>query len=306
MGRPPDPSRAVRARASPIFYGAMLVIGFSGLSKLADIDAFAAALRDWRLLPADAVWPLTFAVPLAEVVVAGTWLLGVERHESRRMAVLMLVLYTVAYGIEVVAHGPVPCGCLGALAIWEEAERNAVAVVLRNVVLLAMLLGGAHLSNRGAAARSSDVVSVRQDHRPAFTLIELLITVAVVGVLIALTLPSLRRVRLRSHDAVKLATLRSHGGVFGAYSADWRDFYPYMTHPRATSTVLRCGQYAYPAPYFWVYNAWNLALAPGYYDEACLSRSFYAPGQTAYKVFTDYWYFATFLADPAFWHASTR
>lgn len=145
--------------------------------------------------------------------------------------------------------------------------------------------------------------------RPAFTLIELILTVALVGVLLTLLLPSLSHVRDRARQVQSLSNLRSHVSVFSAYANDWDDQFPYFTHPHADWTVLRIQQRgtALRTRYFSAHAVWNYALGEDYYDGNIYHSSFYPPdypqGTTSATRTgpTQYHYSCSFLADPSFW-----
>jgi len=66
----------------------------------------------------------------------------------------------------------------------------------------------------------------QRDPRRAFTLVELLAVIGVVAVLIALTLPALRGVRLRANEAVALSNIRGIGSAIEAYANTTRNAYP--------------------------------------------------------------------------------
>lgn len=62
--------------------------------------------------------------------------------------------------------------------------------------------------------------------RAAFTLVELLLVVAVISLLIALLLPALGRAKKNAFTAVCLANLKEHGHAFGDYHLDSNMFFP--------------------------------------------------------------------------------
>lgn len=62
--------------------------------------------------------------------------------------------------------------------------------------------------------------------RPSFTLVELLVAIAVIAVLAALLFPLLERMRGKSQQAVCSSNLRQFSGAFGMYLDDWDGVYP--------------------------------------------------------------------------------
>ncbi|MBI4578834.1 MAG: prepilin-type N-terminal cleavage/methylation domain-containing protein [Planctomycetes bacterium] len=65
------------------------------------------------------------------------------------------------------------------------------------------------------------------DRNRAFTLIEVLVVVAIIGLLIAVLLPTLRLAREQSRATVCLSNLKQQGIGLSAYSADWKRLLPW-------------------------------------------------------------------------------
>ncbi|HEY3265405.1 MAG TPA: DUF1559 domain-containing protein [Armatimonadota bacterium] len=63
--------------------------------------------------------------------------------------------------------------------------------------------------------------------RKAFTLIELLIVIAIIAVLAALLFPVLARARERAKRTECISNLKQLGVAMGAYVSDWDERYPY-------------------------------------------------------------------------------
>ena len=77
------------------------------------------------------------------------------------------------------------------------------------------------------------VVEVRTGRRQAgrklkaFTLVELLVVVAIISLLMSILLPSLNRARELARRTICMTQLKQIGTAFVMYAADWRDYLPY-------------------------------------------------------------------------------
>ena len=84
------------------------------------------------------------------------------------------------------------------------------------------------VSRRAGAAR----------HRPGFTLLELIIVVAMMGILATIALPALRNMPRRAHEAVLKTNLRTMRDVIDQYHGD-KGYYPVDLEELASEGYLR-------------------------------------------------------------------
>lgn len=146
----------------------------------------------------------------------------------------------------------------------------------------------------------------------AFTIIELLVTIAITALLLSLVLTALLRGREHAQDAVSLANLRTHAQIFTIYSNDFRGVAPYFTKIGAFSTTLIGGGVIEPKlSYFDANRTWHIALADKYYSRIASADVFFPPrfkaqGGAGWPLSTPYLYPCTFLAHPSYWNEYTR
>lgn len=181
------------------------------------------------------------------------------------------------------------------------------AIVGRNLVLIVLWCAGWRLTERRAVSHAPS--NIRK--RPAlagirgFTLIEVVLVIALVGLLTLLLLPSVGSVRDKARRLSVLSSMRQHSAIFASYTSDWQDYYPAYARPDATLHVIRSQAQTLVYPrYFDVVSGWNVALADMYYDGRSEGIDFQR--QREMTPITNYWYASCFLARPEFWNPATR
>jgi type II secretory pathway pseudopilin PulG len=146
-----------------------------------------------------------------------------------------------------------------------------------------------------------------RSHRAAFTLLDLILVLLVLGALVALMLPSLAAVRGRGHLTRDLSNLSQHAKVFAQYTSDFKDAWPYYADPEADASVVRGarGQVAVAVPYFATVNFWSLFLSDRAYDGQWRGGPFETrPRGPVPRL--EYEYARSFIARPEFWNSATR
>ncbi|MCK4873067.1 MAG: type II secretion system protein [Phycisphaerales bacterium] len=148
--------------------------------------------------------------------------------------------------------------------------------------------------------------------RRAFTLIEIIVAVAIVGILLAITAGSLSALRERGRRATSLSNLRTHAQVFSVYTNEYAGCFPYFTDVGFASTTLKGGGVELAGvSYFGAHHTWHVALADGYYTGDVKSDVFYPPqfdldGHEWWPYQTPYHYGCVFIANAQYWNQYTR
>lgn len=160
------------------------------------------------------------------------------------------------------------------------------------------------MHRKPGADRRKALESTRTRHDAlGFTLIETLLSIALIGILVGLLLPGLSGVRDRAREAVSLGQLRSHAQIMHIYTADYRGYFPIYSKPDGTGTITVGGRMV-RLNYFIDRYVWPWAMADEYYNGQFASDVFwppgYRPGPLPYK------YTVSYLAVPEFWSTRTR
>jgi prepilin-type N-terminal cleavage/methylation domain-containing protein len=143
--------------------------------------------------------------------------------------------------------------------------------------------------------------------RRAFTLVELMVVIAVVGVLIGLAIPALRHSRESAKYQVVLSRLGSHVRTFLIYTADHHDAWPCLRPITAERSSVDVDGVVVPASYFDQHNTWHLFISGGPESSDWRSHAYCIDGDGASSCkFTPYWYSPTFLTSPEYWSLDSR
>ncbi len=109
--------------------------------------------------------------------------------------------------------------------------------------------------------------------RAAFTLLELLVVVAVIAILASLLLPALSRAKLRVRDIACLNNLRQWGLATQLYASDHDDFLPPDGTPNPSASATNTGWY--------VLLPRQLGL-PRYHDQPWRTNAAIEPGRSIF------------------------
>jgi uncharacterized membrane protein YphA (DoxX/SURF4 family) len=118
--------------------GGRFVLGWlfllAGATKLADLNTFEDAVRDYRILPARLVRPVARALPPTEIVAGVLMGAGVAVTVVGVGLTLLLVVFATAVMINLVRGRSIDCGCFGTGG----SERISWGTVARDVLLAAV------------------------------------------------------------------------------------------------------------------------------------------------------------------------
>lgn len=200
--------------------------------------------------------------------------LGLFVWGARRVIVLPLAILLVSYSVLLVLallDSKAPgCACFGVLSARASAMHLNVAGVIRNAGMLGMcwFLMVAERSPKVAVAAEHHGLPEPPAFRRAFTLIEVLVTIAVVAVLLAILFPALAGARKSSRVARELALTRQVATATTMYSDDYQAALPFFARAGAPLSPMKIGDYEFPdyTAYFQQAHFYPSLLYPNYYS----------------------------------------
>lgn len=119
---------AAAAVASRFLVGFTLVT--AALPKLAGRREFERAVRGYGLLPARAARPVARGLPIAELIVGTLLLSGIFFGPAALGAGVVLIVFSLAVGVNLLRGREIDCGCRGAASSRQIGWGLAVADVL--------------------------------------------------------------------------------------------------------------------------------------------------------------------------------
>ncbi|MEM0982406.1 MAG: MauE/DoxX family redox-associated membrane protein [Planctomycetota bacterium] len=279
----------------------------AGLLKLSDVASFAATLRGWQTIPAWSVGLISTSLPGTELAAGLAYFLSPTRRWVICLVAMLLSALTVGYAIELTRGAAPDCGCFGKLSAWIAFRESGLAVIARNGGLLLMTILAAPSAWRCKACGRLGHHGVDRSHGsatrvPAFTLLETVVVITVIGVLLAILLPVVRVTRDRADELVVQANLRTHASVFHAYANDNGGYFPQLgqiPHDRSASNADPL--LAYQSQVY----SWGGSLAGDYYGGSKYHPAFDVPRVRSGEV-SLYEYSASFIFRPEFWSLKTR
>lgn len=280
------------------------VLATLGLLKLAWLPAFASSMALIRVLPADAQWWLTIGIPTAELAVGLLLFARPKAPLAVGSGVLLAFMLIVGAALADPPTSGRGCGCLGVASQWLDVPPQVFTAFawMMLITLCVAWVGGA--TGRPGPTR------VRAAERAAFTLVEVVLVIAILTVLAFVLAPTLSLVRESARRVRANSDLRSHAAIFAAYSDDHKDQFPYITDPRGDVSIIRCRSagLAVRARYFDAFLHWSVALADGYYAGAFRSAALKSPWRpySGQGIASDYSYPCVFIADATYWSAFSR
>jgi len=110
-----------------------LVFLVAGISKLRELASFSYTMRSYQILPDFLTEKLAPVLPVIEIILGISLLLGIALPVSAAASVLLLTVFVAAMLINILrGRKGIPCGCFGSLGGtkigWVPVGRNAMLI----------------------------------------------------------------------------------------------------------------------------------------------------------------------------------
>jgi uncharacterized membrane protein YphA (DoxX/SURF4 family) len=115
-------------------FGLATIFFFSGLAKLANLEQFEGAVREYRIVPHSLSGIAAIAIPLTETVLGICLFLGILLRPAAIAVAALLVAFSAAISLNLAQGRRHACGCFGTLSQSE----ISVYAVFRNVIFIGL------------------------------------------------------------------------------------------------------------------------------------------------------------------------
>jgi len=117
--------------AGRLFIGIVFI--YASIDKIAHPDQFARIVFNYHLLPSYLVNLTALVLPVAEFIAGVCVITGTLYAGARNFLMIMLVIFMVAIGINVIRGVDLECGCF---TVSTRAKSAALQVFMRDIVYL--------------------------------------------------------------------------------------------------------------------------------------------------------------------------
>lgn len=292
---------------------------FAGVMKLSSlyefrttVDVIIAQALGGTPAPLALIRDLTTAtLPALEIAVGLSMILLSGRPRLPAVAACLLLLgFSGILALLFRMDAPPRCGCFGS---WEllrsDAKSSAAFGLMRNTgfLLIAGWLAWDRKEGRGTCGTPAP--SGRSTRRlgaspPGFTLVELIVVIAIVALLIAIVLPALGHAKRSGKSAERLSAMRQCLAATTQYTDAAAGYLPYLATPGAPDLgVFPDGDWGdrLPPSYFRGQSQlWPTALLAHGIDLSHLPSTS-RPGTGPERVYTYFWMTHAAVAQPKYW-----
>lgn len=221
----------------------------AAIGKMTDMWFQVAYLSRLHWLPDALATPVALGLPIVETVVALCLLLPPLSRFGLWAALSLMSVFSAFLLVSMVMGETEPCPCLG-----EQLLRNTIFSslwfnLIRNSFLMFLCVVGLFAARRSAIT-SVDIhqkarASWQVDARSGFTLVELTVTIGLIALLLACTLPVLASVATRGRTASCLYRVGEIGKLASGWAAEHEGFLPLDGEVRREVLPLKTNVLAY-------------------------------------------------------------
>ncbi|MCW5775239.1 MAG: type II secretion system protein [Phycisphaeraceae bacterium] len=218
--------------ATILTFAVAAVFAAAAVGKAADPSQALAfvrfLLRHWFDAP-DLARPTLAIVVAVEAAVALSLFSGWLRRLFIPAAVALLAAFSAVSAWAIAAEGTPDCGCLGPADRFIRLGTTPQAAIARNAALAAALVWAVVQRTN---TRNKPTAPAHVPRRAAgFSLLEVLVVIAVIAILVSLSLPAMREARISARTTRSLSTSKMILLALNMYGSDNNQRFPFFATP---------------------------------------------------------------------------
>lgn len=114
-----------------IIFGSIFI--YASLDKIAHPDQFARIIYNYHLVPGSLVNLCALILPVTEFLAGAFLILGILYRGSLNYLVIMMVIFMIAIGINVIRGVNLECGCF---TVSSKAKNAGIELIIRDIIML--------------------------------------------------------------------------------------------------------------------------------------------------------------------------
>jgi len=285
------------------------VFAVAAIAKILSFDAFVRLITASFFLdqlPAIAA-AVGFVVVGVEAFLAALYFLEIDLPWVRRLTLATLVVFSAFLLYQVFAPSGQGCGCLIAATRSTNARHDAMLGLIRNagLILLVVWLGWSSRVITMVSKRAGEQEGANGLGAKAFTLVEVLLVILVIGVLLAISLPTLAGSRRAAKESRHLSLGKGLAAAAAAYTTDFKGLYPNLgvegqlfERPWVDGAQLPLSTSGYFKANAWF---WTSLVVPNYFTDRVSIDNGWGEPLTDKMIATRFWMAHGLMASTRYW-----
>jgi prepilin-type N-terminal cleavage/methylation domain-containing protein/prepilin-type processing-associated H-X9-DG protein len=195
---------------------------YAAYAKTSSLPAFASYCLTLRFLPEQIRYILPIVVPLTEIILAVAIIIPPIQRWAAIACMATICLFSGVILWQLIVGGP-PCECFGSIQIEESASKSNQKSLIRNGIILMFTY---YVAFPGRKPKEPESIAPVPQAANGFTLIELLVVIGIIGILLAIFIPTINRVRIHANRTACLANLRQISALSQVWASTHTGYLP--------------------------------------------------------------------------------
>jgi uncharacterized membrane protein YphA (DoxX/SURF4 family) len=114
-----------------VIFGAIFI--YASIDKIANPEQFARIMYNYHILPGGLINLSALVLPITELIAGICLITGILYTGSRNYLVILMVIFIVAIGVNVIRGVNLECGCF---TVSSKAKSAGIEIIIRDLIML--------------------------------------------------------------------------------------------------------------------------------------------------------------------------